>query len=695
MGKSQRFHNTFQHLKKISFLYSFFGFFLAFSLALSIKIFEIILFSLLVLIFAYKGFKKGKSFILSFLIFFLLASILGILLRFLPTNFHEEKQILVLIIESKEKYAIGVSFGKRYLINYEDKILEEGDILRIKGKILPLSIPHYEGRFSFEEYLANQGVKAKFDILEANFLFTRPLRLREKEISFLASFNSETASLLDALLFNVKNYDSEILKGAKAIGVINFLSVSGFYFSFYKRFLIYLWGLKFPQKKAYLLTTLFLLPLLPFSIRKIGIFRSFLSLSLDTIFLLKNRKPLLSLTKNSFFAFLFLLINHYLVKNVSFLASFGTSFYFFFIKRRLKEKKNNFQKKIWGFLSLLFFFLPFFIIDSKLHLFSPFISFLLLPFSFSLQIIGYFGYFFIPNKFLINNISNFISNSFLPFINKCDLTIPIFGKILPDPIFYFSSLFFLLYLDDYRLIYFEKKFVIIEITGIIFSLLPFQNLLSYEVTFIDVGQGDSILISSKGKNVLIDTGGTLSFDIGKEVLIPFFYKKNIHYLDALIITHDDFDHMGAKDTLIKQFNVGKVLDSKEAFPITFGPISLKNWNSFAPTKDNKNRNSLVLSVSLGSRSFLFMGDATKEVEQKMLENDVGHFDILKAGHHGSNSSSSYEFLKRVCPNEIVFSSGKGNRYGHPDKEVLNRCKSLNITIRRTDLEGSIVYKGFC
>lgn len=695
MGKNQRFHHAFQHLKKVSFLYSFFGFFLAFSLTIAIKTYEIILFSLLILIFAYKGFKKGKNFILSFLIFFLLAAVLGVLLRFLPTNFHEEKEILVLIIESKEKYAIGASFGKRYLINYDDKILEEGDILRIKGEILPLSIPHYEGRFSFEEYLANQGVKAKFDILGAKFLFTRPIRLREKEISFLASFDPETASLLDALLFNVKNYDSETIKRAKAIGVINFLSVSGFYFSLYKRFLLYLWSLKFPKKKTYLLTAIFLLPLLPFSIRKIGIIRSFLSLSLDTIFLFKNRKPPLSLTKNSLFALLFLLINPYLVKNVSFLSSFGAAFYFFFIKRRLKEKKNNFEKKICSFVSLLLFFLPFFIIDSKLHPFSPLISFLLLPFSFSLQIIGYLGYFFIPNKFLINNISGFISNSLFPFINKCDLTIPIFGKILANPIFYFSSLFFLLYLDDYRLIYFEKKFVIIEITGILFSLLPLQNLLSYEVTFIDVGQGDSILISAKGKNVLIDTGGTLSFDIGKEVLIPFFYKKNIHYLDALIITHDDFDHMGAKDTIIYDFNVKKVIDSKEAFPITFGPISLKNWNSFTPTKDNKNRGSLVLSVSLGNRSFLFMGDATKEVEQKMLEKDVGHFDILKAGHHGSKSSSSYDFLKRVCPNEIVFSSGKGNRYGHPEEEVLNRCKSLNITIRRTDLEGSIVYKGFC
>ena len=223
------------------------------------------------------------------------------------------------------------------------------------------------------------------------------------------------------------------------------------------------------------------------------------------------------------------------------------------------------------------------------------------------------------------------------------------------------------------------------------SLLPILPLASQEVTFINVGQGDSILIRDHGKVVLLDTGGNLHFDMAKEVLIPYLYRKRIYHIDCLIASHGDFDHIGAKDSLMSNFKVYNYVDKKEDFPITIGNITLTNYNVYGGKEENET--SLVLGLSFMDKRWLFTGDATISIEKKIiLDNPSLKADILKAGHHGSDTSSCEEFLKAVSPETVIISVGKKNSYGHPSKAVISRMEKLGIKIRRTDLEGTITYK---
>ena len=231
---------------------------------------------------------------------------------------------------------------------------------------------------------------------------------------------------------------------------------------------------------------------------------------------------------------------------------------------------------------------------------------------------------------------------------------------------------------------------------------------------IDVGQGDSILIEfpHNKENIMIDTGGNYNYDLTKNVLIPFLKSKGIKKLSNLIITHGDSDHMGSSINLINSFKV-------ESFIFNKGPCNeLENtlikvleernikYTSnlkeirlgsvifyFLNTKvyDNENDNSSVIYVTFNNKNFLFMGDASVEVEKDLIERyNLENIDVLKVGHHGSKTSSSKEFIDEINPKYSIISVGKNNRYGHPNKEVFNNLD--NSKIYRTDWDGSIMFK---
>ena len=190
--------------------------------------------------------------------------------------------------------------------------------------------------------------------------------------------------------------------------------------------------------------------------------------------------------------------------------------------------------------------------------------------------------------------------------------------------------------------------------------------------------------------VMIDTGGQKSFDLAEESLIPFMNKNKITHLDALITTHDDFDHSGAKDSLMSKFKVYNYLNKPEQFPYKVGDIELQNLNVFDGKDDNDK--SLVLSMTFMNKKWLFMGDASTIVEKEMISAfDSLDCDILKIGHHGSKTSTCDEFIKATTPSEAIISVGASNYYGHPNKEVLDILTKNNVKIRRTDEEGTISY----
>lgn len=235
-----------------------------------------------------------------------------------------------------------------------------------------------------------------------------------------------------------------------------------------------------------------------------------------------------------------------------------------------------------------------------------------------------------------------------------------------------------------------------------------------KVHYIDVGQGDSILIQLDGKNMLIDAGTNES--TGK--LLSYLKNQNIKKLDYVIATHPHEDHIGGMAEVIKSFDIGafyapkkvantrtfedmvnalkkknlKINTAKEGVVINFD--SNTNCVMLAPNSDNYedvNNYSAVIKLTYKNTKFLFTGDAQKLSEKEMVDNGLDlSCDVLKVGHHGSSTSSSAAFLDKSSPKVAVISCGKNNDYGHPHKQTITALNKKNIKIYRTDVDGTVL-----
>lgn len=237
-----------------------------------------------------------------------------------------------------------------------------------------------------------------------------------------------------------------------------------------------------------------------------------------------------------------------------------------------------------------------------------------------------------------------------------------------------------------------------------------------KVHYIDVGQGDSILVQlPNGQTSLIDGGPGNS----SKTVVNYLKKQNVKKIDYLVVTHPHEDHIGGLPEVIKSFDIGKiympeVTHTTKAFENLLLAIKNKDkkititkagdvlideknikYEALAPNSDsydNLNNYSIVLKLKYKNNAFLFMGDAEKPSEDEILA--AGYdikADVIKVGHHGSNSSSGGKFITNVSPKHAVVSCGKGNSYGHPHKETVNRFTGNNIKLYRTDKDGTIVF----
>lgn len=232
------------------------------------------------------------------------------------------------------------------------------------------------------------------------------------------------------------------------------------------------------------------------------------------------------------------------------------------------------------------------------------------------------------------------------------------------------------------------------------------------VSFIDVGQGDSEFIElPNGETMLIDAGTN---ETGKNVVD---YIKSLGYtsINYVVGTHPHEDHIGGLDDVIKTFDIGSiympkitadtktfedVLDAAESKNLMINTaksgVSIMDTEDLsvkflAPTLDsyeNTNDYSAVVKVVYGDTSYLFTGDA-EEFSESLITDDV-NADVLKVGHHGSSTSTSTEFLKKVSPSSAVISCGKDNSYGHPHSETLQKLADMGTAVYRTDELGTIV-----
>ena len=273
-----------------------------------------------------------------------------------------------------------------------------------------------------------------------------------------------------------------------------------------------------------------------------------------------------------------------------------------------------------------------------------------------------------------------------------------FGLLMPEfnvglLIVYYALYFVYLY---YLTIGFRpiQRWISYGMVGItLLYAIPIENRLTSEVSFVNVGQGDCTLIRYHQKVILIDTGGLTYNDIATGTLIPYLRKKRIYKIDAVFITHYDYDHYGALSGLQKEYKINNVYDYYSSYPVSVSGLTFNNYNTYGLTSNEENDRSLVLSFNILNKDFLIMGDAPKWVENEIM-NDYESIpcDILKVGHHGSDTSSSDKFIQYTSPEVAIVSCGKNNKFGHPNKSVVDTLNKYHIPIRRTDLEGTITYK---
>lgn len=229
------------------------------------------------------------------------------------------------------------------------------------------------------------------------------------------------------------------------------------------------------------------------------------------------------------------------------------------------------------------------------------------------------------------------------------------------------------------------------------------------ILFFDVGQADCILILNKGKSVLIDAGNSGD----GELVVNGIKALGIEKIDYVIGTHVHEDHIGGMSDIVNSFDIGEFyLPYNETTTTTYykklltsliekkeSIVEINVGDKFAiedakfevmavdnSELENANNTSIVLELEYGNQKYLFMGDAETEVEESRKWNDV---DVLKVGHHGSNTSTSQEFLNQVLPEISVISVGEGNSYGLPKDKILTRLEKIGTTIYRTDKDGTI------
>lgn len=268
--------------------------------------------------------------------------------------------------------------------------------------------------------------------------------------------------------------------------------------------------------------------------------------------------------------------------------------------------------------------------------------------------------------------------------------------------------------------YFKNLIILILSAILIFLLVETKekkdkNLDELEITYIDIGQGNAVLVKSKNESLLIDGGNRTN----SRYYYNYIKNKNLKKIDYMIASHYDEDHIAGLISILENYKVLNVLSpaykkDTKIYKSFKKSLSNSNANIINPIQGDSfnlgdakvkilwpkvykdgvdNDNSIVVKITYRNMKFLFPADASKDVEDQLIYSGYNlKSDVLMVGHHGSKYSTSKEFLKEVRPKLAIISVGKNNRYKHPSKEVIKLLNSENIKILRTDIDGNITIK---
>ena len=582
-----------------------------------------------------------------------------------------------------------------------------GDYIKAKGEF---KIPNKNTvfyLFNYRNYLKSKKINYIFNIETIKFISSNNIlyKLKNKIINRVNNINN---GYLNTFILGVNELDEEIYSVYQNNGVSHLFAVSGMHISLLTLILIFILQKIFKNKiLVYILISIFLIFYMFLTNFSPSVIRSsllFVGISFNKIFKLNLK------TLDILFIILDILLiyNPYYFYNISFLFSFTISFYLI-IFNNIFNKFNNYFIKIF-LVSLVSFLVSLPIVINNfftINILSPVVNVVSVPIiSFIIFPLALLTFIF-P---ILNNILNLSLNIFENisiFFSNISINLD-FGymNVITIIIYYLIITSIFIKFKEYKVV------LLIVFMFIIYNINYFNP--NYKITFIDVGQGDSTLLElpfDQG-NILIDTGGNKNYDLSKNTLIPYLKAHNIKELDYLIITHGDYDHMGEAINLVENFEVEKVilncgeyndlekelikvLDKKKIpYYSCINKLNIDNNKLyFLNNKDygNENDNSSVIYTELNNHKFLFMGDAGLEVEEDLIKKyNLQNIDALKVGHHGSRTSSSKEFIDSIVHKYSIISVGKKNRYGHPNKEVLDNLE--NSKIYRTDKDGSIMFK---
>ena len=619
---------------------------------------------------------------------------------------NKEKLIGYLYLEKEQK--------EEFLNNYS-----YGDIVYIKTEKLEINNNTVENTFNYRKYLYNNKI---FHVLKINYIEkvkdNKNIFYKIKNNLIKNSFKLEKSyPYINGLIFGKDDYiNDDVTTSFRNIGISHLFAISGTHVSIFVLILNnILKRLKIYEEKRCIIIILFLLFYMfltsyPMSVLRSCIFTILLTINKRFYFFIKPQN-LLYLTLA-----IILFINPLYIYNLGLQLSFSISLSLILMENYINKNKAKIEKALC--ISFISFIVSFPIVINNFYevnflsiiynlFFVPFITMLILPLTLISFIFPFLDNILHILIFILENLTLFLSKISALKITFCKVNFVIFC------LYYVLIIFCLFYLKK------GKKSVVffLLIVIIIHSNIKFIN--NDYVMFMDVNQGDSTLIVVNKKVTLIDTGGILQlnndkydYNITNNRTIPYLKSKGIKKIDNLILTHGDYDHMGDAINLVNNFKVEKVIFNcgkfndleKELIKVLdtrkikyYSCINELNIDNnklyFLQTKeyDNENDNSNVIYTKINGYKFMFMGDAGVDKEKDILEKyNMSNIDVLKVGHHGSTTSSSKKFIDEINPKYGVISVGKNNKYGHPNKEVLNNLSDSKIY--RTDEDGSILFK---
>lgn len=558
-------------------------------------------------------------------------------------------------------------------------------------------------------------------------------------------FNENIEGYINALLFGDRTkISAETESQYQIVGIVHLLAISGSHISLLCLVIYFILIRIGVTKESSLYITIFMIISYGFLAgASASVVRAVLIGTLVCIMkLLKIKLNIMAILLLS--CILMLIINPNYLYDVGFQFSFISSFTLLLTARRILQYKTWYSKALFTSSTTQLASLPILLVN--FHKFSPysillnliyipFITFMIMP----LCILCFFMSLMLPSiKGLLEIILTFLIKCSNQFLDLC-MHLPYVKLTFIHPsveilFVYFILIFSIFYfMEDVK----EKNKFNITLFGFFLLLCchyfyPNINPIG-KIVFIDVGQGDCTFIKlpfNKG-NYIIDTGGIVSFNqekwmerknkfsTGTDILIPILKGEGVSKIDKLIFTHGDYDHIGGGKEVLQLFPVEKLYigDKLKFGNVEQVRINLANRNGtkiqkvsegyswtvgdhtfevLSPIKGyigEENQGSIVIKAKIGGKVWLFTGDLDGSGEMRLVSKYPNlQADVLKVGHHGSDTSTSEAFIKAVVPKFAIISVGVTNRYGHPKKEVIDRLQKDKIMILRTDQFGAITYE---